>query len=69
MFEWGTDYDAKQDLGRVDMQVRTVSSPLESLTWWLVPTPENNPSTTLPHGVLKIGWGTAEASAQWRVGR
>lgn len=69
VFEWGTDYDARQDLARVDMQVRTRAEPLESLTWWLIPTPENNPSTTLPHGVLKLAWGTAEASVEWRVGR
>jgi len=69
VFEWGTDYDPKQDLGRVDMKVRTLSEPLESLTYWLVPTPESNTSTMLPHGVLKLAWGTTEASVDWRVGR
>jgi len=69
VFEWGTDHDPRQDFARVDMRVRSVATPLESLTWWLIPTPENNPSTTLPHGVLKLGWGTAEATTDWRVGR
>lgn len=69
VFVWGTEYDAKQDLARVDMKMRTLAEPLETLTWWLVPTPENNPSITLPHGVVKLAWGTVEASADWRVGR
>lgn len=69
VFEWGTDYDPKQDLGRIDMRVRTLSEPLESLTYWLVPTPESNTSTTLPHGVLRLAWGNTEASVDWRVGR
>lgn len=69
VFEWGTDYDARQDLARVDMRVRSIATPLESLTWWLIPTPENAPSTKLPHGVLKLGWGTVEATTEWRVGR
>lgn len=69
VFEWGTDYDARQDLARIDMKTRTLAEPLESLTWWLIPTPEAPPSTTFPHGTLKLGWGTVEASTEWRVGR
>lgn len=69
VFEWGTDYDPKQDFGRVDMKTRTLREPIESLTFWLIPTPENAPSTALPHGVLRMAWGTTEASVDWRVGR
>ncbi|HVF39413.1 MAG TPA: DUF2911 domain-containing protein [Gemmatimonadaceae bacterium] len=69
VFGWGTEYNPANDLGRVDMRVRTLRDPLESLTYWLIPTPEAAPSTVLPHGVLKMAWGTVEASVDWRVGR
>jgi len=69
VLQWGTDYDASKDLARIDLRQRTLSEPLESLTFWLIPAIENRPSTTLPHGVLKFAWGTTELSTDWRVGR
>ena len=56
-------------LARIDLRQRTLSEPVESLTFWLIPTPVNPPSTTFPHGVLKFAWGNTELSADWRVGR
>jgi hypothetical protein len=69
VLQWGTDYDPAQDLARIDLRSRTLSEPLESLTFWLVPALENPPSQTFPHGVLKFAWGNTELSTDWRVGR
>ncbi|MFL5487426.1 MAG: DUF2911 domain-containing protein [Gemmatimonadaceae bacterium] len=67
--QWGTDYDRSKDFARIDLRQRTLAEPVESLTFWLIPTPEAPPSTTLPHGVLRFAWGNTELSADWRVGR
>jgi hypothetical protein len=69
VLQWGTDYDPAQDFARIDLRARTLAEPLESLTFWLVPALENPPSTTFPHGVLKLAWGNLELSTDWRVGR
>jgi hypothetical protein len=69
VLQWGTDYDPTQDLARIDLRSRTLTEPVESLTFWLVPAIENAPSTTFPHGVLKFAWGNTELSTDWRVGR
>jgi hypothetical protein len=69
LLQWGTDYDPVQDFARIDLRSRTLTEPLESLTFWLVPAIEGAQSTTLPHGVLKFAWGTTELSTDWRVGR
>jgi len=69
VLKWGTDYDPKQDFARIDLRSRSLAEPIESLTFWLVPALENQPSTTFPHGALKFAWGTIELSTDWRVGR
>jgi hypothetical protein len=69
VLQWGTDYDPKQDFARIDLRSRTLPEPIESLTFWLVPALEASPSTTFPHGVLKLAWGSTELSTDWRVGR
>ena len=69
VLQWGTDYDPSKDFARIDLRQRTLKDPIESLTFWLIPVPENPPSTTFPHGVLKFAWGTTELSTDWRVGR
>jgi hypothetical protein len=66
---WGTEYDPAQDLARIDLRSRNLAEPIESLTFWLVPIPEQQPSQTLPHGTLKLAWGSLELSTDWRVGR
>lgn len=68
VLQWGTDYDPTQDLARIDLRQRSLSEPLESLTFWLVPSPEAATSTAFPHGVLKFAWGTTELSTDWKVG-
>ena len=57
--EWGTDYDQKQDLGRVPMKVGTTDKPVEQLTISIDDTPAG--------GTLRIEWGTTSASVPFTV--
>lgn len=75
--QWGTEYDASQDVARIDLRMRTTAEPMESLAIFLVPQVELNaqgqaaapPPGALPRGVLRILWGTVELTTDWRVGR
>jgi hypothetical protein len=60
--QWGTDYDPRHDLARIDLRMRTLREPVESLTWYLVPSNDRS-----PRGVLRIVWGDVELSTDWRV--
>jgi hypothetical protein len=59
--QWGTTYDAAQDLARVDMRSKRLSQPLEALQIALVP------GQSGPNGVLRIVWGTLEYEVDWSV--
>ena len=48
--QWGTDYDAKQDAGRVAMTVGKAAAPVENLTISIDDTPQG--------ATLRIEWGT-----------
>ena len=69
VLQWGTDYDPSKDFARIDLRQRTLADPMESLTFWLIPAVIDAPSTTFPHGILKLAWGNTELSTDWRVGR
>ena len=69
VMQWGTDYDPSKDLARIDLRQRTLTEPVESLTFWLIPAVEPQTSKTFAHGVLKFAWGNTELSTDWRVGR
>ena len=69
VLQWGTDYDQALDVGRIDLRQRSLTEPVESLTFWLIPASEAATSTTFPHGVLKLAWGTTELTTDWKVGR
>jgi hypothetical protein len=58
---WGTEYDPAADLARIPVKSRTLASPLESFTMWLIPTPDT------ASGELRFGWGTMEFSVPWAV--
>ena len=58
--QWGTQYDAAQDLARIPMTVRTLSAPVEAFTMWLVPA-----GAGAARGKLVLAWGNVEASADW----
>ena len=59
--QWGTQYNAAQDLARVDMRTKKLTQPLEALQIALVPS-QNGPS-----GVLRVTWGTVELETDWSV--
>ena len=64
--QWGTEYDASADVGRVPLRMRTLPEVEQSLVITLEPDfPQ--PEGTLPEGVLRIRWGSVEYSADWRV--
>jgi hypothetical protein len=60
-------YDAAQDLARIDLRVRDVRDPVESLSIALVPQTLPQQSTELPRGTLRIQWGRVELTTDWQV--
>lgn len=67
---WGTEHDAKRDVGRTALAARTRAEPEDALTIYLVP---ESARPTTGHadlrGTLRIVWGTTELSAPWSVAR
>ena len=59
--QWGTQYDAAQDLARIDMRTRRLAEPLDALQIALAP------SATGLKGVLRIVWGTVALEADWEA--
>jgi hypothetical protein len=66
--QWGTDYDAGKDAGRVPLTARALTEPEGSLTIYLVPEAAQ-PTTGYAdlRGVLRIKWGSTELSTGWRI--
>ena len=65
---WGTDYDAKFDLGRLPLTARTRAEKEESLTLYLLPDAARPQSGYADlKGTLRIVWGTTELTAGWSV--
>ena len=54
--QWGTDYDATQDLGRVEMDVGKADAPVETMAITLKATGDNK-------GTLTIAWDKLTVSA------
>jgi hypothetical protein len=67
---WGSEYDAKRDVGRTSLTARTRKEPEESLTIYLVPE-STQPGTGHAdlRGRLRIVWGATELSTTWSVTR
>ena len=65
--QWGTDYDAKKDLGRIRLTARAIAEPEETLSIYLVPE-SGRPTTGYGElrGTLRIKWGRTELSSPWR---
>jgi hypothetical protein len=59
-----TEYSEAADVARVDLRVQQLTSPLESLTMWLIPSIE---ATGPARGELRIAWGTVGLSTNWQV--
>lgn len=60
--QWGTQYDAAQDVARVPLQTTELANPAESLSITLVPAAE-----APAHGSLTVQWGTVSGSVSWRA--
>jgi hypothetical protein len=66
--QWGTDYDASKDVGRVSLTSRTMAEPEPSLTIYLIPdAPQPTTGYADLRGVLRIKWGTTELTTSWRI--
>jgi len=65
--EWGTDYDASREFGRVALASRTMAEAEPSLSIYLVPEARPGAETAELRGVLRIKWGMTELSANWQV--
>ena len=66
--QWGTDYDAARDLGRVNLSTKQLTEPEESLSLYLVPeAPKPGTGYAELRGALRIKWGTTELSTTWSV--
>ncbi|HEX5724342.1 MAG TPA: DUF2911 domain-containing protein [Longimicrobiaceae bacterium] len=57
--QWGTEYDARQDLARVPMRVSRTEQPVEQFTIRIVPTGDG--------GTLHLAWDDTEASVPFVV--
>ncbi len=57
------DYDMAKDVARIPLRLRTMATPMESLTMSVVPAP----ATSGLKGELRIWWGSSELSAEWMV--
>lgn len=57
--QWGTAYDEKQDLGRVDAIVTVIDNPVETLTITLVDTPQG--------GTFVMEWANIRAEVPFVV--
>jgi hypothetical protein len=66
--QWGTDYDATKDVGRVALTSRALAEAEPSLTIYLVPdAPQPTTGYAELKGALRIKWGTTELATSWRV--
>jgi hypothetical protein len=57
--QWGTAYDPKQDLARIDLRTETLATPVEQFTITIEPQAEG--------GVLALAWDRTRASVPFTV--
>ena len=60
--QWGIPYDASTEVGRTPLTSRTLATPVEAFTMWLVPATDGSAG-----GEIRFAWGTKEFSAPWKV--
>lgn len=58
-----TAYDASKDVARIELTRRTVATPVESLSIWLVPAAGAGNA----RGLLQVAWDTTLLSTEWTV--
>lgn len=59
----GGEYKQENDVARVDLKVRALAAPVESLSMWLIPAA----GPGAPRGELRLAWGLTEVSTEWAV--
>jgi hypothetical protein len=57
------EYDPAKDVARVDLRRRSLAEPVESLTMWLIPSPDPGKA----QGELRLAWGSSVVSTNWSV--
>jgi len=57
------EYSTSLDVLRIDLRKRTLTAPLESLTFWLIPSTAEGAG----RGELRFAWGMDELSTDWVV--
>ncbi len=55
------NYDAANDVARVDLRQQALQTPIESFTIWLIPATGAGPA----HGELRMAWGGVQLSTDW----
>jgi hypothetical protein len=66
--QWGTDYDASQDVGRIPLLARKLAEAEESLSIYLVPdSPRPGSGYADLQGTLRIQWGLTDLTTSWRI--
>lgn len=53
--------DSTKEVARIPMKSTVLATPIESLTMWLIPTPES------AKGELRMAWGTLQHSVSWSM--
>jgi len=61
--QWGTQYSAEHDLGRVDLRKRALATPTEAFSMWLVPSSQPG----VARGELRFAWGEVELTTDWAM--
>ena len=56
-------YDPANDVARIDLRQTTLPMPLESLSFWLIPSREPGPQ----RGELRLAWGPLLLATEWSV--
>lgn len=56
-------YNPANDIARVDLRQTKVTTPLETLTMWLIP----SRASGRPHGELVIAWGNINLATDWAM--
>jgi hypothetical protein len=66
--QWGTDYDAARDVGRIRLAAHALTEPEQSLSIYLVPeSPRPTTGYAELRGELRVKWGLTELATGWRV--
>ncbi len=58
-----TTYDAAKDVARIDLAVKSLASPVESLSIWLIP----STAPGVQRGEWRMAWDTVVLSTEWVV--